>query len=221
AIAADDRLVAAALSNLGSTALAVAMMYEAESASRLAAELAEHRSEFLAKAGAALAGSLDDEAALKTIAALAVPEMADWCAVDLVKDDGSIERLAIAHRDPGRAPLVEELQSRYPPDPRSPYGVHEVIRRKAPVMVELVSDDLLLADARDAEHLRLVRELGLTSYMCVPLLVRGRVAAALTFVSAESGRGYTASDLKLAEEVAARAALAIENARAYAEARAA
>jgi signal transduction histidine kinase len=210
-----DLRVATALGNMGSAALTTAGLYEAQSRSREAAELAERRAQFLAAASAALASSLDYRETLRTVGDLAVPEIADWCAVDMVMEDGALSRLAIAHVDPAKVELARQLHERYPPDPGAPRGASRVIRTATPEMMSRIPDDLLRSSVRDAEHYELIRALGLTSYMCVPLVIHGRAIGALTFVSAESGREYSDDDLRFAEDVAFRTALAVENARAY------
>jgi signal transduction histidine kinase/CheY-like chemotaxis protein len=212
-----DRRVATALSNLGSSALATALLYEEQSQSRAAAELAERRAVFLADAGAALASSLNYQDTLKTVSQLAVPEIADWCAVDIVDHRGSLTRLAVSHVDPGKIAFAETLQQQYPPDPAAPHGVHECVRTRTPILIEEISEEMVRAGARDAHHAELILELGLQSYMCVPLVAHGRALGALTFAVAESGRRYTKADLRFADDVASRAALAVENARAYDE----
>jgi signal transduction histidine kinase/PAS domain-containing protein/ActR/RegA family two-component response regulator len=217
-IGIDDRRVATALCNIASSALTMATLYEAESANRVAALASERRAGFLANASAALASSLDYEETLSTVAHLAVPEIADWCAVDIAEGE-TLKRLAIAHQDPTKIDLARRFHERYPPDPASPYGIAEAMRTARPILMSNIPEDLIAASARDAEHLELIRALGLRSYMCVPLVVRGRALGVLTFVSSESGRQYGESDLRLAEEVASRAALAVENAHAYDEAR--
>lgn len=170
---------------------------------------------FLAEASRVLASSLDYEETLKTIARLAVPRLGDWCGVEIVNDVGVAEQLAVAHVDPQKVDLAVELRRRYPPDPNAPSGVPEVIRSGNPELIELIPDELLVRATRDAEHLRLARELGLRSAMTVPIRAGGRVIGALAIVSAEGGRTYTQTDLALAEQVAARAGLAIDNARLY------
>lgn len=214
-ITADDRCVATALGNLASSALATATLYAAESASRRAAQLAADRAAFLARASNVLASSLDYESTLKTVAQLAVPEMADWCAVDVATEHGELRRLAVAHEDPEKVRLAWALHERYPPDPESPYGAMQALRTGRSVMMSRIPPELIEQGVRDADHLAMVRSLGLTSYMCVPLVVRGRAVGVITFVAAESGCEYTASHLRFAEDVASRAALAVENARAY------
>lgn len=182
------------------------------------AEKAERvRREFLAQAGAALASSLDYRTTLATVARLAVPELADWCSIQLM-EPGALApaQVAVVHMDPTKIEFVRELGERYPPDPSAPTGSPQVIRSgKAELYVEIPSA-LLEAGARDSEHLRLIRELHLVSAMVVPLTGGDRVLGALSFVYAESERHYTESDLAFAEDFARRAAMAIENAKAHA-----
>ena len=176
----------------------------------------EHQREFLLRAVDEMASSLDYEKTLGTVARLAVPVLADWCAIDLV-DGGSKKRLAIAHIDPAKLRFVAELEQRYPPDPDSRTGVPEILRTGKTEFMPEVPRDLLTAAAVDAEHLRLIEELQLGSYVGVPLKVRGQVIGALTMAMAESGRRYTKRDVELAQGLADRAALAIDNARMFRE----
>ncbi len=174
---------------------------------------------FLADTSATLAALVDYESTLRHVARLAVPQFADWCAVDMAEADGSLRRLAVAHVDPAKVQLAHELVRRYPPEPESPRGPPQVLRTGRPDMMEDIPEALIAGVARDDEHRRLLRELGLRSYMCVPLPGRTRLLGVISFVSAESGRRYTPADLAFAEELARRAAIAIENARLYAELR--
>ena len=175
---------------------------------------AEQGHRFLAEASRLLVASLDYADTLRTVARLAVPEVADWCAVDLATADG-VERVAVAHVDPARVDLARDVQRRYPADPRSEQGVYGVLRRGAAELYPEVSDDMLTAAAQDAEHLELLRSLGMRSAMVVPMTLRDRVLGAITFVSAESGRRFDEHDLTLAQDLALRAAAAVENARLY------
>jgi PAS domain S-box-containing protein len=170
----------------------------------------------LAQASAILAGSLDVATALDSLARLAVPMLADWCTVDLVGDDGRLRRLVTVHEDPTRVMLARELERRYPPDPDSPYGVPNAIRTGNSAWYPEITEDLLAAAVPDVELRRILRGLGLRSAMVVPLRGRDRPRGALSFATAESGRRYDARDLRLAEELAHRAALALENARLHA-----
>lgn len=180
---------------------------------------AAERAAFLAEVGSVLAGSLDYETTLKTIANLAVPYVADWSAVDIARGGGVIERLAVAHVDPSKIALAQMIRDRYE-DSQSPHSVRFVIQHGAPTLISEISDAMIVAAAGgDEERIRLVRSLGLVSYMCVPLTIHGRTTGALTFATSESRRVYHESDLAFAKDIAHRAALAVENARAYDEAR--
>ena len=173
---------------------------------------------FLSEASALLASSLDYEATLKALTRLAVPRLADWCALSVLGEDGGVRQLEVAHVDPAKVESAWTLHRRYPPSPDSPHGVHAILRTGRPVVLPDIPDELLVAGARDAEHLRLVRELGLRSSMSLPLTARGRTFGVLSLLSAESGRRFTPADVTLAEQLAHRAALAVDNARLYREA---
>ena len=189
-------------------------------ASKIARDISEQkrasqRAAFLAEVGAVLGGSLEYLTTLKTVADLAVPSIADWCAVDILTDERKLERLAVAHVDPAKIDLARTIRSRYE-DPNSPYSAPSVVRTGTPAMLREVSDDMIAASAKgDQERIALVRSLGLRSYMIVPLTTRGRTLGALTLATAESGRLYTEDDFRFAQDVAFRAALAVDNARAY------
>jgi signal transduction histidine kinase/ActR/RegA family two-component response regulator len=179
----------------------------------------EESARFLAEASSTLADVVDYASTLQKIARLAVPFFADWCAVDMAEQDGSLRRLAVAHIDPEKVRLAEELHERYPPDPNDPHGAYEVLRTGRSEMMEVIPDTLIVQGAKDEEHLRIIRGLGLKSYICVPLRGRDRTFGVLSFVSAESGRRYTKDDLAFAEELAHRSAIAVENAQLYAKLR--
>jgi PAS domain S-box-containing protein len=183
-------------------------------------EKREHvRRDFLVRAGGALASSLDYRATLTAAAQLAVPQLADWCAVDIIEPGGrAAQQLAVAHVDPNKVRWAREIGERYPPDPNANTGAPEVIRTGKSQLYAELPPALLEAGAQDAEHLRLIRELKLESAMVVPLRGREHNLGAMTFIYADSGRHYTADDLEFAEEFARRAAMAIENARALSQA---
>jgi len=182
---------------------------------------ASQRAAFLAEVGTVLAGSLEYLTTLKTVASLAVPSIADWCAVDILTEARKVERLAVAHVDPAKIDLAHRVRSRYE-DPSSPFSAVSVIRTGTPAMVKEISDDMIVAAARgDEERIALVRALGVRSFMIVPLTARGRTFGALTLATGESGRLYTDDDFRFAKDVAFRAALAVDNARAYNDAHAA
>jgi PAS domain S-box-containing protein len=178
---------------------------------------AEEAQRFLIEAGAILGRSLHYEQALKDVARAAVPGIADWCMVDLLEPDGSLRLLAAAHVDAIKVKLAHELRERYPPASDSERGAIQVIRTGEPQLVETVTDEEIDQNARDEIHRDLLRELGIQSYLSVPLRARDRTIGAITFVHAESGRTYGPNDLGLAEELARRAGMAIENAELYEE----
>jgi PAS domain S-box-containing protein len=180
---------------------------------------AEQRQRLLAEAGRILGSSLDYEATLADVCRAVVPGFADWCALDLLTDDGRPRRIHVAHKDPAMVELAREFWRRYPPEPDDRHGLMRVLRTGEPVLVPDVTDEMLVRGARDEEHLRAVRGLGLRSVIMVPLTAGGRTLGALTLVMAESSRRFAEADLGLARELAARAALAVENARLFAEAR--
>jgi PAS domain S-box-containing protein len=171
---------------------------------------------FLAEASALLGSSLDYETTLAALTRLAVPRLADWCALEVIDEEGVPRRLGVAHVDPSKVAFAHELRKRYPPTPEQPYGVYEVIRTGRSVVFPDISDELLVVSSQgDAELLRISRALGLRSSVMVPLSARGRTFGALQLVTAESGRRFTPADVAFAEQLAARAALAVDNARLY------
>ncbi|HYY21189.1 MAG TPA: SpoIIE family protein phosphatase [Thermoleophilaceae bacterium] len=177
----------------------------------------EHEQAFLSESSRLLASSLDPDEVLERIAELAVPDIADWCAVEVRREHGAIEQVALTHADPDLLRFAHELQERYPPDPNAPTGAPNVLRTGRSELYTELPDELLEQAAVDEEHLRLIRRLGLRSAMVVPLIARGRTLGALTFVSGASGRRFTERDLGLAEELGRRCANALENARIYSE----
>jgi PAS domain S-box-containing protein len=189
-----------------------------EAEGRRERERVEEALHFLSEASAEFSSSLDYRVTLAGVARLAVPRLADWCAVDILEEDGSTSRLAVEHEDPAKVALALELQERYPPSPDAPSGVPNVIGTGRPEFYAEITGEMVEAAARDEEHLRILREIGFTSAIIVPMIAREKTLGAITLVSAESGRRYGEADLELAEELARRAALAVDNARLYAEA---
>lgn len=171
---------------------------------------------YLADAGRVLGSSLDVKQTLGDVARMVVPELADWCSIDLLRADGGLDRAAVAHVDPAKVSLAHEMQARMPPRREDPHGVYAVLGSgKTDWMREIPA---ALIDAIPDDALReVVRALGLRSSMCVPLVGRSRTFGAITLVAAESERLYDESDVAFAEEVAGRIAIAIENAQLYAE----
>jgi signal transduction histidine kinase len=210
--AADEIEVARALGHLASAALRTADLHSQQA-------LREQQALFLARAASALAASLDYHETLKTVARMAVPHIADWCAVDIVNATGTLEQLALAHVDPERVTYAREFSRKYPPDPSAPTGIHAVVRTGKSFLMPQLTEEMIMQGGRSDAHREDIRALQITSYMMVPLRTRQGIVGALTFVSAESGRRFSEADLQFAETVADRAAVSIENARAYEEAR--
>jgi PAS domain S-box-containing protein len=177
---------------------------------------AEEAQRFLVEAGAALAASLDYRSTLAAVARLAVPRIADWARVDVI-EDGRLRTLAVEHVEPRKVELAWELARRYQERPDAKQGPPHVLRTGRSEVATEISEEQLAELATDDLHLGLVRELGVQSYMCVPLVTRGEVLGVISFVAAESGRRYGAEDLALAEELARRAGTAVENAQLYRE----
>jgi PAS domain S-box-containing protein len=178
---------------------------------------AEQHGAFLARANEVLSSSLDYEETLRNVAQLAVPQISDWCAVDLMDEDGDRQSVAVAHVDPERLALAEQLR-RYEPSQLDPErGLGLVFRTGEPILYPEVTDDMLVAGAVDERHLELLRAVGMRSALIVPMQIGPRTLGAMTMVSAESGRALDSTDVDLASQVAARAAVAIENARLYSE----
>ena len=184
-----------------------------ERAARSAAEASAYRLRFLAEASAVLASSLDVEVTLAAVARLAVPVMADYASVDVLDENDTPRQVAIHHRDATKIELVKRLARRFPARPDAPAGVSKVLRTRATEVGFDVPDALLESVAANAEHLALLRAVGLTSYIIAPLLAQNELLGALTVAYAESGRRYTPADVALIEDLARRASTAIQNAR--------
>ena len=184
---------------------------------------AEKRRAFLARAMETLASSLDLSITLARVAELVVPELADWCTIDIQDPGTGLRRqIAVAHVDPAKVAFAREISQRYPPQLDAQTGAPQVMRSGKSELYAEIPVALVEAAARDEDHLRILRELRLESAMIVALRSEaGRSLGVITFVYADSGRRYSAEDLNFAEDFARRAALALENARAVAEVEAA
>jgi signal transduction histidine kinase/PAS domain-containing protein len=176
---------------------------------------AEEALDYLDRATELLVAPLDPVTRLNDLARLVVPKLADWCAIQVRDENGMSRQVAVAHVDPDKVKWARELNRRYPPRADAPTGAPNVLRTGQAEIYPEITDEMLVAGAIDAEHLRISRELGLRSAMVVPLTDRGETFGVLTLVSAESRRRYTPDDLSLAGELARRAALAIDQARLY------
>lgn len=198
---------------LTSTASVAIERRRGEAAMKEAAQTAR----FLAEASASLAVLVDFDSTLQKVASLAVPHFADWATVDLVEADGSLRRVAVAHTNPERVALAHDVHRRFPPDPTAPRGAWNILRTGEAELVSEISDELLRKSVKNDELFGIMQELGLRSYLGVPLKVRGKTIGVVTFIAAESGRSFTQVDLITAQDLADRASIAIENTRMYRE----
>jgi serine phosphatase RsbU (regulator of sigma subunit) len=176
---------------------------------------AEVRTRLLAESSGVLAASLDYEQTLHNVAWLAVPRLADWCAVDLVDAGGARTSLAVAHPDPEKLLLAERLRAHEPEQVEADRGLGRVVATGTPELHADVTDAMLAAGARSPEHLELLREIGMRSVIIVPLIAGGRPIGAMSLVNAESRRRFDAATLAFAQQIADRAAIAVENSRLY------
>ncbi|MDZ7956253.1 ATP-binding protein [Nostoc sp. DedQUE09] len=194
-------------------------LFDNEQAARIAAQAAEKRSNFLAEASRVLASSLDYRTTLTSVAQLAVPTLADWCIVDVVENNLPVfTNPVIIASEPAKEALIRELQQRYPIPVDADYGPPKVLRTGKPELVTNILESSLQKKSSNEEHFSLLRQLQINSQMVVPLLLRERKLGTILFASAQPGRHYTTVDLEMAEELAQRAAFAIDNAQLYRQA---
>jgi signal transduction histidine kinase len=179
------------------------------------AEAARRRAAFLAEAGRLLAESVDQTSTLVALTKLALPTLGAWCIVDILEEGGAIQRLGIYHPDPEKQKLAQELEATWVPEPDDPFGAPAMLREARTVAITEDIEVTLAATARSAESLHILRQLGLGSLLTVPLVARKRLLGAITFVSAQRGFSYSPEDVQLAEDLAARGALALDSAQVY------
>jgi GAF domain-containing protein/anti-sigma regulatory factor (Ser/Thr protein kinase) len=180
----------------------------------LDARTAGDKLSFLADASAVLARSLDYRTTLSNLARLVVPRLADWCVVQVL-DEGVLRTVAVTHTDPAKVEFAREMSERYPVDLDAPTGVSHVLRTGLPELYPEITDEMVVASARDEDHLRIIRELGLRSYLIVPLTAAGTTFGTISLVSAESGKHFGPDDLAFVEDLARRAAVAVANAEEF------
>jgi len=204
-----------ALAEQAAQALERVRLYEADQINRMQAQAAQQRTAFLSEASALLATSLDFTTTIRRVIALIVPQFADCCMVFTLEDNDQVQLVDTVHKDPTKHLLARELVRRWPPtvNGRTPTSI--VLRTGEPILVEHVSEDGLLAFFQEPDQYRLTTALGTTSYIIVPMLARGRMFGAITFIRADAARPYDAADLELAQELARRAAVAVDNSRLY------
>jgi serine phosphatase RsbU (regulator of sigma subunit) len=204
-------LKATAIRDLDGIVLAAVTIIEDVTAQHRASQ----RLQLLTRAAAILASSLDYQETLRNVAGLAVPQLADWCGVDLFDAEGRRQSVAVAHKESGKLKLAEQLRE-YDPEQLDPErGLGLLLRTGKPQLYAQITEEMLVGAAIDEEHLRLLRRVGMRSVLLVPLAVHERMIGALTLVSAESGREFDRDDLEFASQIAERAALAVEHARLY------
>jgi PAS domain S-box-containing protein len=184
---------------------------------RTEAEVAERRARILAEASATLASSMDYVATLSGLAKLAVPRFADLCAVYVLNEDNTIRRLATEHINPSRLSVLAQIERAYPSTLKDAYGPAAVLKSGKALWRAQVSDSLMMEMARNTNHLSLLRQVGLKSYMVVPMTARNRTLGVIEFAITESNRYYSGSDLALGEDLAQRAGIAVDNANLYRE----
>ncbi|HEX3334016.1 MAG TPA: SpoIIE family protein phosphatase [Acidimicrobiales bacterium] len=213
--AAALELVDAMGSSLGELLHASAQKAERE---LLVEELldARRRNEFLLKAAQVLSEVFDYREMVERLAEVSVPVLADLCLIDIAEEDGEIRRMAARHADPSKRPLTEELREGYPPDPSGPHPTVEVMRSGRSMWSATMDDEFLRSTSRDTRHYEIIKQLGFTSYMTVPLgRPDERVIGTVTLVSAGSGRVFSERDLGLAEQLATQVSSVVSRARAY------
>jgi PAS domain S-box-containing protein len=199
---------ATALAQITSSAITSSELYRDESR-------AKERSDFLADASSVLSSSLNVEDTLRAVANMAVPRVADWCAIDLLDSSGELKRLIVTHSDPAKTKLGYEIHAEFPPSTAPETGLGNILRTGIGQLIPEMSDEMLIAGSRSEEHLASLRALGLRSLMLVPLVLRGNSIGLITFVAAESNRRFEEADLTLAVTLANRSAVAIENAKLF------
>lgn len=182
------------------------------------ARAAETRARQLARASAVLASSLECGTTLQNLASLAVSELCDWCAVELLDEDGTITQFTVDHADRSKVELVRSLREKYPPRPEATRGLTQVVRSGVPELYARVTDQMLTLWTNDQEYLRLATAVGIRSVMIVPMTAHGRSFGAISFVSSSEQRRYGQQDLELATQIGERAGVAVQNAQLYEQA---
>ena len=179
------------------------------------ADAARRRATFLAEAGRLLAESVDQSTTLVALTRLALPTLGAWCIVDILEGGDAIQRLGIYHPDPEKQKLARKLETQWAPEPEDAFGAPAMLRNARTLAVTENIEATLAANAHTPENLDILRQLGIGSLLTVPLIARKRLLGAITFVSAQRSLSYSPEDVQLAEDVAARGALALDNAQVY------
>ncbi len=211
-------LVQSFLATVAATTMVLSAAVHESQRARRASSHGEERARFLTDASATLSASLDYETTMSTLASLAVPRLGDWCSIQLLDEDGSLRQIALAHVRPDRVAAIQELSDRWPPDPHSPQGAYQVMRTGETIMVPNVTDQMLEQASQTPEHLAFLRSLALQSILIVPLRARDRILGAMTLATMRGSTTYSSTDREMAEELGRRAAIAVDNARLFAQA---
>lgn len=179
------------------------------------AEESRRRAAFLAEAGRQLAESADQKTTLVAMTKLALPRHGDWCIVDVLEDEDVVHRLGIYHSDLGKQRLANELEARWKPEPDDPFGAAAMLRNIETIAITEDVEKTLVAAAHGGENLDILHRMGVSSLLSVPLVARSKLLGAITFVTSQRDRGYDTRDIQLAEDLACRAALALDNAQMF------
>ncbi|HEX9084229.1 MAG TPA: GAF domain-containing sensor histidine kinase [Gemmatimonadaceae bacterium] len=179
------------------------------------AEAARRRAAFLAEAGRLLAESVDQSTTLVALTKLALPTLGAWCIVDILEEGDAIHRLSIYHPDPEKQTLAHELQATWSPEPDDPFGAPAMLSDPRTLAVTDDIEATLAASAHSPYNLNILHQLGIGSLLTVPLVARKRLLGAITFVSSQTGLSHSPEDVRLAEDIATRGALALDNAQVY------
>lgn len=179
-------------------------------------KIAAQNQTLLAAVSKNLGATLDYRKTLQSVAKLMVPEMADWCTVEILEENGDLKQVAVAHKDPRKVKWAKQYRKHQgTPDLNAPAGLPQVLRSGKAEYYPVITDEMLTASARSDEELKLARDLGLSSAIIIPLKVHDKTIGAITLISAEQQRQYTETDFEMAEELGLRASLAITNATLY------
>jgi signal transduction histidine kinase len=179
------------------------------------AEAARRRAAFLAEAGRMLAESVDQSTTLVALTKLALPTLGAWCIVDILEEGDAIHRLSIYHPDPEKQRLAHDLEATWTPEPDDPFGAPAMLSDPRTLAVTADIEATLAASAHSPYNLNILHQLGIGSLLTVPLVARKRLLGAITFVSAQTGISHSPEDVRLAEDIATRGALALDNAQVY------
>lgn len=181
---------------------------------------AERSQKLLNEASQVFAASLDQHANLASLGRLAVENLADWCTIHLIKPDGSVEEVVVAHKDPKKIELARDLGQRFPQQPREDAGLYHVMRTGQPEYYPLISEEMLRQSALNEDHYESLRQLGMRAAMIIPLKARSNILGAISLIWADSERVYDEEDVRLVQELANRAAIATENSQLFEQAQA-